>query len=125
MGNVLVAEEEPEPKFLEDGFNLEAPDADQKINFGTAAPNCQPRHTVELQEEVGHEVNIDDLLKENEDDEADRGGKENRDQDEDVGQDELDDKDPKKLSYLQMAKLGYQELVNAIIRPPRADYKVC
>lgn len=30
----------------------------------------------------------------------------------------------RKLSYFQMAKLGYQELVNAIIRPPRADYKV-
>ena len=30
----------------------------------------------------------------------------------------------KKLSYFQMARLGYQELVNAIIRPPRADYKV-
>lgn len=29
----------------------------------------------------------------------------------------------KKLSYFQMARLGYQELVNAIIRPPRADYK--
>jgi hypothetical protein len=31
----------------------------------------------------------------------------------------------KKMSYIQMARLGYQELVNAIIRPPRADYKVC
>lgn len=30
----------------------------------------------------------------------------------------------KKLSYFQMARMGYQELVNAIIRPPRADYKV-
>jgi hypothetical protein len=30
----------------------------------------------------------------------------------------------KKLGYFQMAKMGYQELVNAIIRPPRADYKV-
>jgi len=29
-----------------------------------------------------------------------------------------------KLSYFQMACMGYQELVNAIIRPPRADYKV-
>ena len=32
--------------------------------------------------------------------------------------------DPKKLSMLEMARLGYQELVNAIIRPPRAEYKV-
>ena len=30
----------------------------------------------------------------------------------------------KKMSYIQMAKLGYQELVNAIIRPPRCDYRV-
>uniref|UniRef100_A0A7S1BAY4 Serine aminopeptidase S33 domain-containing protein n=1 Tax=Corethron hystrix TaxID=216773 RepID=A0A7S1BAY4_9STRA len=30
----------------------------------------------------------------------------------------------KKLGYVQMARMGYQELVNAIIRPPRADYKV-
>ena len=29
-----------------------------------------------------------------------------------------------KLSYLQLAKLGYQELVHAIIRPPRSDYEV-
>jgi len=29
----------------------------------------------------------------------------------------------KKMGYFQMARLGYQELVNAIIRPPRADYK--
>ena len=27
------------------------------------------------------------------------------------------------MSYVQMAKAGYQELVNAIIRPPRAEYK--
>jgi hypothetical protein len=28
------------------------------------------------------------------------------------------------LSYVEMARLGYQELVNAIIRPPRATYEV-
>ena len=33
--------------------------------------------------------------------------------------------DPRKMGYIQMAKMGYQELVNAIIRPPRAEYKVC
>ena len=30
----------------------------------------------------------------------------------------------KELSYIQMAQLGYQELVNAIIRPPRAKYEL-
>ena len=35
---------------------------------------------------------------------------------------EMDEK--KKLSYIEMARLGYQEVINAIIRPPRANYKV-
>ena len=35
-----------------------------------------------------------------------------------------EEKDDKKMGYIQMARMGYQELVNAIIRPPRADYKV-
>lgn len=32
MGNVL-SEEEVEEQFLEEGFNLESPDADKQINF--------------------------------------------------------------------------------------------
>ena len=40
------------------------------------------------------------------------------------GEQQSQGQDPKKMSYIQMAKMGYQELVNAIIRPPRADYKV-
>ena len=27
-------------------------------------------------------------------------------------------------NYLQMAQMGYQQLINAIIRPPRANYEV-
>ncbi len=38
---------------------------------------------------------------------------------------EKEEMDPRKMGYIQMAKMGYQELVNAIIRPPRAEYKVC
>eukprot|EP00968_Pinguiococcus_pyrenoidosus_P027746 scaffold7442_cov258-Pinguiococcus_pyrenoidosus.AAC.4 len=30
---------------------------------------------------------------------------------------------PEQMSYWQMAKQGYQELVNAIVRPPRANYE--
>ena len=37
---------------------------------------------------------------------------------------EREEMDPRKMGYIQMAKMGYQELVNAIIRPPRAEYKV-
>ncbi|CAM9842927.1 unnamed protein product, partial [Heterosigma akashiwo] len=33
-----------------------------------------------------------------------------------------DDDEDTRMSYWQMAKMGYQELVNAIIRPPRANY---
>jgi hypothetical protein len=35
-----------------------------------------------------------------------------------------DSQSQKKMSYVQMVKMGYQELVNAIIRPPRCDYRV-
>ena len=31
-------------------------------------------------------------------------------------------RNPQKLTFVQMAKLGYQELCNAIIRPPRSNY---
>lgn len=30
--------------------------------------------------------------------------------------------EPEQMSYMQMIKQGYQELVNAIIRPPRCQY---
>jgi len=32
--------------------------------------------------------------------------------------------DPKKLGHIAMAKMGYQELANIIILPPRAKNKV-
>jgi hypothetical protein len=32
--------------------------------------------------------------------------------------------EPEQLSYWQMIKQGYQELVNAIIRPPRCTYEI-
>lgn len=45
---------------------------------------------------------------------------------EDEPEDYDEDKEipPGKLSYWQMAKLGYQQLVNAIIRPPRCNYSL-
>jgi hypothetical protein len=98
MGNIL-SEEEDEERFLEEGFNLEAPGADKALNVGTEAPIWQNT------DDVGQEVIMDG----NETNAADRTASQNG---------------AKKLSYIQMAKLGYQELVNAIIRPPRADYKV-
>jgi hypothetical protein len=41
------------------------------------------------------------------------------------GPNEVLTEEQKKLSYVEMARMGYQELVNAIIRPPRAQYKAC
>lgn len=38
------------------------------------------------------------------------------------GQAPSEDQAPPPPSYYQMAKQGYQELVNAIIRPPRCEY---
>jgi hypothetical protein len=134
-----MSDEEAEKEFLEEGFDLESPEADQKINYGTAAPNCQPQHTqreVTQPPEVGQEV----VMQENSDGD-DRKLKHNRESSSTVSegsQQEPENKrlhstaeqtaaaqqNPKKMSYIQMAKLGYQELINAIIRPPRADYKV-
>ena len=47
MGNALSEEEENE--LLEEAYSmsLESPEADRHLNSGTAAPNCQPKHTNE------------------------------------------------------------------------------
>eukprot|EP00525_Craspedostauros_australis_P013086 CAMPEP_0198136216 /NCGR_PEP_ID=MMETSP1442-20131203/60997_1 /TAXON_ID= /ORGANISM="Craspedostauros australis, Strain CCMP3328" /LENGTH=169 /DNA_ID=CAMNT_0043797423 /DNA_START=375 /DNA_END=881 /DNA_ORIENTATION=+ len=129
--------EEEEEQFLEEAYNmsLEDPEADRHLNQGTAAPNCQPKHTKERmakppdddhhgeQNEEGQEV----VMRSNGRSSEPVSGKGRR-----PSQAELEERrkqqeqqqEQKKLSYYQMARLGYQELVNAIIRPPRADYKV-
>ena len=49
-------------------------------------------------------------------------------QDQDAAEDSQDGDDdatePEQLSYYQMAKHGYNEMVNAIIRPPRCVYTI-
>jgi len=142
MGNVLSEEEQEAQagEFLEEGFNLDSPDADREINFGTSAPNCQPKHTKEKlegdsdDEMIGHEVSAEETNGGDGNDQHashkhrrqssmsshdSNGGSERRKR-----QHLSESQAKQKLSYIQMAKLGYQELVNAIIRPPRADYKV-
>ena len=149
MGNVL-SEEEQEERFLEDGFNLESPDADKVINYGTAAPIWQNKKSSSSrsleQNDASHQSNRNEN-----NDSTHRKDSSNNNSSNDAGQEVVvesttnseprrtndrtttedsqpqptdSDEAPKKLSYLQMAKLGYQELINAIIRPPRADYKV-
>lgn len=131
----MLSEEEPEEKgFLEEGFNLESHDADQKINFGTAAPKCQPKHTSSTTTTTKDEENSTGghihLRESRESGLSESSAQlEHRDKRQHMQQQQQQEQpqvqqDPKKLSYIQMAKLGYQELVNAIIRPPRADYKV-
>jgi hypothetical protein len=143
MGNELSQEEQDQ--ILEEAYNLEDPQADKYLNSGTAAPNCQPKHTQKeqrrdkLREMDEGKDTLDEgklpnnthkhrrassTVSEREDQEERRkrqhqsGNKANNEQEMSAAEQQ------KKLSYFQMARLGYQELVNAIIRPPRADYKV-
>ena len=138
MGNEISAQEEAD--FLEEAYNgqdvptrLDNSDVNEKVNVGTSAPNCQPKHTRKDLEQQKQQEGLEVGFSENaakpemmdgtaqtqpmsakhrarlaEEEKARSAAEKN-----------------KKLSYIQMAKLGYQELVNAIVRPPRADYKVC
>jgi hypothetical protein len=49
MGNALFTEETEVTPF---DYNLESPEADSQLNGGTAAPNCQPKHSMELDRAV-------------------------------------------------------------------------
>lgn len=110
-------------------MSLESPEADKVLNAGTAAPNCQPKKTVKEQREDQEDPEGDKRLSEkhrrNSSVSEHNGEAERRKRQHTEQQQAMTAQQQKKLSYIQMAKLGYQELVNAIIRPPRADYKVC
>ena len=115
MGNV-ISEEQDEEAFLKEGFNLESPDADKEINYGNSAPRCQPKHTES--EKAVDQAAMDAAAMDaaTMDETASDKATATEEQRQQAKQ--------QKLSYIQMARMGYQELVNAIIRPPRADYKV-
>lgn len=114
------------PKNIE-GMSLDNPNIDKKVNAGTTAANCQPRHTRDA-------LSLEDSLS---DDDSTLGGEGDTDkklsrsdrkamkrEKKNAAKKKKEEDDPKKMGYMQMAKMGYQELVNAIIRPPRAEYKV-
>lgn len=143
MGNVLS--EESEPEFLEEGFNLDSPDADKEINYGTAAPVWQNRKEVDENESKDNARKADATGQGSKEDKSSlaltkqsRQDSTNSETSNSTGDSQVkqqrqnssssnnagDAQNLKKMSYLQMAKLGYQELVNAIIRPPRCDYRV-
>lgn len=125
--------------------NLDNPFVDREINAGTTAANCQPRHTREIlkselssdDDGVSSSLSIDDSVNSS----SSRASRKQRRkekkavkkaQKDQAKQKKIEEKqkakeekelDPRKMGYIQMARMGYQELVNAIIRPPRADYK--
>ncbi len=93
---------------------LDSPKVNEVVNAGTTAPNCQPKHTRQAQE-IGDEEQVVESKYRRVNSSRSAGNQKHG---------ESDEQEQKKPSYIQMAKMGYQELVNAIIRPPRADYKV-
>lgn len=115
-----------------------------KVNSGTSAPNCQPSHTLQeiekyreeeerkrIQAEVAEAERLAGLLDINDSEHEAYVDAEKKRQIERVdsaasnglsGGSQAAEKGSIG-SYVQMAKTGYQELVNAIIRPPRAKYR--
>jgi hypothetical protein len=150
MGNSLSEEEEKQ--ILDEAYNLEDPEADRYLNCGTAAPNCQPKHTSAAAASSSSGVDSGGIdgdrtstipppshhkhrrasstTSEHAETEERRkrqhtpNNATNGSGGDSAAAAAAAEEEQKKLSYYQMAKLGYQELVNAIIRPPRADYKV-
>jgi len=116
---------------MEEAYNLEDPGADKQLNSGTSAPNCQPKHTQENgsteAETTSHKNQRTSSTTSVRDAQEERRKRAHTASSSSSSLDSQQDQEmaqQKKLSYFQMAKLGYQELVNAIIRPPRADYKM-
>lgn len=128
MGNEISQEDENAVLNASlEAAEMDSAHVDKVINSGTTAANCQPNHTRSKSSAGGKEVGMDDQAKPDQvtSDEREMDGKYRRSSSHDSSSSERRKKsiEQKKLSYIQMAKLGYQELVNAIIRPPRADYK--
>lgn len=137
MGNALSEEEQE--KIMEEAYNLEEPEADKKLNTGTAPPNCQPnprnnknqrssstmsvREAQEERRKRQHTVSSASLTEPAAAASASSSSSSisSQQQEQEIT---ASAQQQKKLSYFQMARMGYQELVNAIIRPPRADYKM-
>jgi hypothetical protein len=136
MGNEASQEEE---QFYNTEYEepLESPNVDNFVNAGTTAANCQPKHTkaaaaasIEEQgQEVGLQSSDPNAMRADTSEERAAEARYKRSGSSSSGGSErrraAAQQDPKKMSYIQMARMGYQELINAIIRPPRADYKVC
>mmetsp|Transcript_13668 Transcript_13668/g.29626 ORF Transcript_13668/g.29626 Transcript_13668/m.29626 type:complete len:577 (-) Transcript_13668:46-1776(-) len=163
MGNDQSTVIDEERKMLESLYQISEGRLDtddrnhvnSKVNAGTAAPNCQPSHTLQEIEE--------ERLRREKEEERRRVEAEIKEAERLAGLLDINDSQHKEYleaqrlalldssqsssggsgrasslsqsqqqqqmqqgsigSYVQMAKTGYQELVNAIIRPPRAKYR--
>ena len=133
MGNEMSQEEEA--LFLEEAYkmSLDNPEVDKKLNVGTTAPNCQPKHTLraQLSDQDGAVVDGQHGAQaatnpDNGRSQSASAGRPSRDRPtgNSPRRSSSENFDNHRMGYVQMARAGYQELVNAIIRPPRADYKV-
>lgn len=120
-----------------EGMSLDNPHVDKAINAGTTAPNCQPRHTLAALDNESSSSDLDDSSASTTNGGSSTGSSNSRKarraekkarkkekKAQAARRKQQQENDPKKMGYIQMAKMGYQELVNAIIRPPRAEYKV-
>jgi uncharacterized Zn finger protein (UPF0148 family) len=114
MGNELSQLEEEQFYKTEFEESLDSPKVNEYVNAGTTVPNCQPKHTREEQEKKNEGDEVKQKYRRSASSRSDGSEKRRSNSDQNS-----------KPSYIQMAKMGYQELVNAIIRPPRAEYKVC
>jgi pimeloyl-ACP methyl ester carboxylesterase len=111
-----------------EGMSLDNPHVDKAINAGTTAANCQPRHTRDAMSVDDSSLSDGSTTGEGSSTSSRRLSRSERnvvkrEQKAASAKKKKDAEDPKKMGYVQMAKMGYQELVNAIIRPPRAEYK--
>ena len=137
MGNDQSTVLEEERRMLESLYEISEGRLDtnhteinSKLNTGTASPNCQPSHTVKELEEARRrkerEEQLAEMLGVDDSTHAQYLEQKRREEGETAGNNNSSSNDPEKGSlgsYVQMAKTSYQELVNAIIRPPRANYR--
>ena len=167
MGNDQSSVIDDERKVLESLYQISEgrldknhADVNQKVNAGTSAPNCQPRHTMkEIEEEqLRQQREESERIRQAEIQEAERLAslldindtqhkayveqqlRQNNGSNNSARRLDLKSSSSTSLrnsrsqsptqpekgsigTYINMAKSGYQELVNAIIRPPRCQYR--
>ncbi|KAL7496452.1 hypothetical protein ACHAWT_008932 [Skeletonema menzelii] len=164
MGNDQSSVIDDERKVLESLYQISEgrldqnhAEVNQKVNAGTSAPNCQPKHTMrEIEEErlrqqreeeerarqeeikeaerlaslldindTQHRAYVEQQLRQNSSSSSRR--LESQSSSGSLRNSRSRSPPPPEKgslgSYVQMAKSGYQELVNAIIRPPRCQYR--